>query len=133
MVRVNLRSGKGWLVASRGFGCTDLSQTEIQNLGMTALGHEDIGGLDVPVDDTRSMGGVEGIGDLDSKRQYLLDLQRLATDSVFERHAFQILHRYKRLTILLPDFVDSADVRMVQCGRSTSFAAKTLQCLRVLG
>jgi hypothetical protein len=64
-------------------------------------------------------------------RQYLLDLQRLATDAVFERHAFQILHRYKRLTILLPDFVDRADVRMVQCRRSTSFTPKALQRLWV--
>src|SRR5271170_2523521 len=93
-----------------------VSQSEVQNLGVPSFGHEDIGGLDVPVDDARSMGGIKRVGDLDAKRQYLLDLQRLATDAVFERRAFQILHRNKRLTILLPDFVDSADVRMVQSG-----------------
>jgi hypothetical protein len=64
MVRVNLRSGKCRLVASRAFACTDLSQPEVQNLGVPALGHEDIAGLDVPVDDPRSMGGIKGVGDL---------------------------------------------------------------------
>src|ERR1700756_4490439 len=103
MVRVNLRSGKCWLVASRAFGCADLSQPEIQNLGMTALGHEDIGGLDVPMHDACGGGGMEGAGALDAKRQSLLDPQWLAADPMLQRHAFQILHRYKRLTILLPD------------------------------
>ena len=74
MLRVNLRSGKCWLVASRAFGCTDLRQTEIENLGMTALGHEDIGGLDVPVDDACAVGGIEGVGYLNPQRLYLLDL-----------------------------------------------------------
>src|SRR6516165_11154566 len=130
-VRVNLRSGKCWLVASRAFGCTDLSQPEIQNLGMTALGHEDIGGLDVPMDDARSVGGIKRVGDVNAQRQDGLDLQRLATDAVFDRHAFQILHRYKRLTSLLPDFVDGADVGMVQGGGRAGFAAKSFQSLWV--
>src|SRR6516225_10728008 len=128
MVRVNLGSGKCWLVISA-FGCTDLSQPEIQNLGMAALGHEDIGGRDVPVDDARSVGGIEGVGDLYAKRQYLLDLQRLATDAVFERHAVKELHDDEGLTVVLPDLMDGADVRMVQCRRSTSFAPEALQRL----
>src|SRR5215469_9403508 len=109
MVRVNLRSGECWLVASRAFRCIDLSQPEIQNLGMPSIRHEDVRWLDVPVDDARFVGGIESVGDLNAKRQYLLDIQRLATDAVLHRHAFEIFHRYERLTVLLPDFVDSAD------------------------
>ncbi len=78
------------------------------------------------------MSSIEGIRDLNSKWEYVLDLQRLAADAVLQRHAFQILHRYKRLTILLPDFVNRVDVRMVQCGRSASFAPEALQRLWVL-
>jgi len=57
------------------------------------------------------MSRVESVGDLDAQIEHPVDLQRLATNAVLQRHAFQILHRYKWLTILLPDFVDSADVR----------------------
>ena len=32
---------------------------------MSALGHEDVGGLDVAVDNAFSVGGVEGIGNFD--------------------------------------------------------------------
>ena len=131
--RVTVRSGKRWLVASRAFGCTDLRQPEIQNLGMPALGDEDIGGLDVPMDDASSVGSIQCVGDLDAKRQYLLDLQWLATDAMLQRHAIQKLHDDEGLPVLLTNFVDGADVGMVQCRSGTSFAAEALQRLRVSG
>jgi len=68
-----------------------------------------------------------------SRPENRVGLQRLATDAVLQRHALQILHRYKRLTILLPDFVDRADVRMVQTRCSLCFSSKSLQGLTVLG
>ena len=36
---------------------------------MTALGHKDVGRLDVAVDDALSMGCIKGIGDFDGQRQ----------------------------------------------------------------
>src|ERR1700751_1778926 len=133
MVGVNLRSGKCRRIASRAFGCTNLSQPEIQNLGVTALRHEDVCWLDIPVDDSCRVSGIERVGDLDAKRQDGIDLQRLATDAVFERRAIQKLHRNKRLTILLPDFIDRAYVGMVQGGSCTSFAPEALQRLWITG
>ena len=74
MFWVNFRSGKRRLVASRPFGRAHFRQPEIQNLGMTALGHEDICGLDVPVNDARSVGGIKRVGDVNTQRQDGFDL-----------------------------------------------------------
>jgi hypothetical protein len=37
----------------------DLGQTEVEKLGMSALGDKDVRGLDVAVDDAFGVGGVE--------------------------------------------------------------------------
>jgi hypothetical protein len=43
------------------------------------------------------------------------------------------LHHDERLTILLPDLMDGADVRMVQCRGSTCLSAEPFECLCVMG
>jgi len=48
---------------------THLRQAEVENLGVSALCYENIGGLEVAMDDARLMGGVQRIGDVNSQRQ----------------------------------------------------------------
>ncbi len=43
-------------------------QAEIENLGMSALGDKNIGGLDVAVNDPFGVGGIERVGNLDGER-----------------------------------------------------------------
>src|ERR1700747_1748061 len=52
---------------------------------------------------------------------------------MFQGHAFQKFHDDKRLTVLLSDLMNRADVGMVQSGRSTSFTAEAFERLRVMG
>ena len=70
----------------------DLRQPEIQNLGVAALGDENVGGLDVAVDDAFGVGGIERVGNLDGQRQNQLGFQRTPGDAVLQRQPIQKLH-----------------------------------------
>ena len=48
-------------------GRIDFRQSEVENLGVTALGDEEVRGFDVPVDDSLGVGSFQSIGCLDGK------------------------------------------------------------------
>src|ERR1019366_6471345 len=50
-----------------------------------------------------------------------------------QRKPVQKLHRDERLAVLVVNFVDGADVRMIQCRGGFGFALKAAECLRVFG
>src|SRR5437868_4642116 len=52
---------------------------------------------------------------------------------MFQRHAVQKLHDDERLTLVLADFVNGADIGMVQCRGSLRFALEAGQSLGILG
>ncbi len=58
-------------------------------------------------------------------------LQWPSCDAVIERQSFQVLHHDERLTFVLSDFVDGADVGMVQRRRRPRLSAEAFQGLRV--
>ena len=60
-LRVRVRDATGG-----GRAVSHLGQTEIEDLGVTAPGNEDIRGLDVTMDDAGSVRGIECIGDFHS-------------------------------------------------------------------
>ncbi len=99
-----------------------LRQTEVEHLGVTAPGHEDVGRLDVAMDDARSVRGVERVGNLDPKLDQLFERHRPVADPVFQRLAFEKLHRDEPLPAVLADLVNRADVRMVQRRRGARLA-----------
>jgi hypothetical protein len=47
----------------------DFGKSEVEDLGVSALGDKDIRGFDIAVHDAFGVGGIEGIGDLDPERQ----------------------------------------------------------------
>src|ERR1700732_4126683 len=77
--------------------------------------------------------GIQGIGDFDSQRQENVQVQQAAGNSMLQSRAVQKFHDDERLTILLSDFIDSADIGVVQRGSRLRFALKTGQSGRVLG
>ncbi len=61
---------------ARGIGRgRDLGQPEIQHLGVPALGHENIRGLDVAMHDALRMRRIQPIGNLDGQREHGLVIQ----------------------------------------------------------
>ena len=79
------------------------------------------------------MGGVQSIRDLNAQIQHGFNFQRLAEDQVLERLPLQQFHADEGSSFKFVDFVDRANVRVVQGGGGTRFPPKTLQRLRVVG
>ena len=105
---------------------------------MAALGDENVGGLDVAMDDAFRVRGVERVGDFDGEREHGVAIERASGDGVLERYAVQKLHGDEGLALrfinpLLVDFVNRANVGMVQRGSGLRLALKTGQSLRVFG
>ena len=102
----------------------NLGQAEIENLRMSALSDEDVRRLDVAMDYAGGVSRIQCVGDFDSKREQSLSFHRTARNAVLQRHPVQKLHGDERLIVMSADFVNRADVGMVQCRRGPGFKAK---------
>ena len=91
-----------------------LCQAEIENLGVPALGDEDIRGLDVTVNNAAGVRRVEGIGDLDAQRKNRFQLHRAIADQVLECDAVEKLHDKECAIAFLANVVNRADIGMIQ-------------------
>ena len=100
---------------------------------MAALGDEDVCGLDVAVNNAFGVGRVEGVGDFDGQLEQSVGVERAPSDGVLEGQAVQKLHGNKGLAVVLVNFINRADIGMVQGGCRLSFALETGQGLGIFG
>src|ERR1700747_1582897 len=107
----------------------NLSQPEIENLRLPSIGNEDIRRLDIPMDDALCVCSVESVGDLNAEIEQCFNFQRLACDHVPECLSLQQFHRDKRSPIDLVNFVDRADVRVIQSRRGSCFPLEAAEGL----
>jgi hypothetical protein len=129
-----------------GGGCQNIARwlrvyfrkAKIQDLGMPTLCDEDVGRRDASVNDSCRVSSVQSVGELGPERQHCLDLQRPATDPMVESQPVQILHHDEGLTVVLANFVDSANVwggsvrkRLVPRGEMVRASADFVPHLRV--
>jgi len=84
------------------------------------------------MDNALGVSGIERVGNLDGEGQNRIAFHRAIPDVMLERHAVQELHDDERTPIVLADFVDRADVRVVQCRGSLGLALEAAERLRVL-
>ena len=133
--RLTAGGGLGLARGRRRIGCArgNFGQAEVENLGVSALGDENVGGLDVAMDDAFAVRGIERVGDFDGQAEQDVHFERTAGDAMLQGQAVQILHGDEGLAIFLADVVNGADVGMVQRGSGLGLAAETLQSLAVLG
>jgi hypothetical protein len=98
---------------------------------MLAASNKDVGGLDVAMNDALTVRGLQSLGDFDRLRQQALYVHGAAGDAVFQRYAVEKFHGNERLLAVLADFIDGANVRMIEGRGSASLAAETLHRLRI--
>ena len=91
-----------------------LGQSEVENLSVTAFCHQNVGWLNVTMNDPFTMRRIERVSNLNSERQCVFRLQWTASDAMLQRHAIQELHDHEGTTIFLANVMDRADVGMVQ-------------------
>jgi hypothetical protein len=94
-------------------------------------GDENIRRLDVAVNDSLGVRRFEPFGDLDTQFEQQIERERLAVDAMLERLAFEALHRQEWLALVRPDFVDGADVGMVERGSGPCFALEPFERARI--
>ena len=75
--------------------------------------------------DALFVGGFETVGDLAADVEGVLQRQRPLGDAGFEAFALDQGHRQEGLAIGLADFVDRADVGMIESGGGLGFAKET--------
>ena len=102
----------------------DLRQPKVENLGVSALGDKDVRRLDVAVDDAFGVGGVERVGDLDPRAS-----NALVSRGFPAMRCFSVTPSRNSITMngwpsCFADFVDRADIGMVQSGSSLRFSLK---------
>ena len=110
----------------------EFGQPKIQNLRLAAVGHKNIRGLDVAVDDSLRVRGVERVGNLNGKIEQRFGLDGLAANTMLQRPPLEEFHGDERHAVLLVDLVDRADARMIERGCGARLTLEALQRLRVL-
>src|ERR1700723_2548255 len=107
----------------------NFGEAKIEQLGLAAFGDENICGLDIAMNDSFGMSGFKRVGDLNSEIEKLLGFEWAPFDAVLESFALEQLHGDERLAVVLADFINRADVWMIQPGRGAGLAFEALESL----
>jgi hypothetical protein len=99
-------------------------ETEIGETGFVAV-EEDVGRLEVAVEDALGVGGGEGDGDFAEERGGLAGREGPLAETVGEVAAVDVVHREIRVRGGAAGIVDGDDVRVAEAGDGLGFAEKT--------
>ena len=105
-------------------------KAEIENLGVSTFGDENVCRLDVAMDDAFRVRSVKAVGNLDGELEQLIDRQQMRPNQLTERPAFDELHRDERVALVLSYFINCADVRVVEARCRARLPAESLERLR---
>src|SRR5208282_2016944 len=108
-------------------------QAEVEDFGVATLRDKNVGRLNITMNDSFGMRGIECAGDVDSKREQNLQIHGTAGNAVLQRRALQKLHRNERMPVLLANVMDRADVGVIQGRSSLCFALEPSERLRIPG
>src|SRR5664280_533996 len=100
---------------------------------MAAFCYEDVGGLDIAVDDAFGVRRIKRIGDVDRDGKQLFRFERPPRDAVLEGLPLQKLHGDEGTRVLFTDVVNRADVGMIERRGGLGLPRKTGESLGILG
>ena len=106
-----------------------LGQPEIQDFRLAARSEEDVGRLDIAMDDPLGVGSGERVGHMNGDIEEFVDIHGLAPDALLQALALQLFHDDEGMAVVVFDFVDGADAGMVQQRGGAGLALKALHGL----
>src|SRR5215467_9002733 len=112
---------------------THFSQAKVENLGVATLRHKDVRRLDVAVNYAFRMCCIQSVCNINRNAQKLFQFHWTARNHMLQCLAVQEFHGDERLRLMLSNFVNGANVRMVQCRSCSCFAPEAFESLRVVG
>jgi len=98
--------------------------------GSAVRDRQEVGWVDIAVDDASGMRCIQCRRDLRRYRQHLFNAQFPAAENGLQRFTCEQLHRDERKFILFTDTVHGADVRMIQGGGRARLALKRIHYSR---
>ncbi len=100
---------------------------------MSSLGDKNIRRLNVSMHNPFGVRCIKGLRNLHGERQDQLSVHRPVRNTVLQRDAVQKFHGDEYIAMLIVNFVDGTNVRMIERRGSSRLAPETLQSLRILG
>src|SRR5437667_12831593 len=90
------------------------SQPKVEDLRLTTARDEDVGGLDVAVNDSLGVCGIQRVGHLNCQFQHRLGIDWFLRDTMLQGLALQILHDDEWTALVSPDLINWADMGVLQ-------------------
>src|SRR5580700_1458819 len=85
------------------------------------------------MNDAFGMGDIESVRDFYRQIEEKIEFKRATRYAMLQGRAFEKFHHDEGMAVVLGDFVNSADIWVIQSGSSARFSAKTFQSLRIAG
>jgi hypothetical protein len=109
----------------------NLGQAEVEDLHHIRLRHHHVRRLEVAMNDAARVGMRDGIGDLQTVAEDVCKREAAGGNQLIERSALDQLQGDVCVPVGLPNFVDRADVRMIQRGGGARFAHQAQPRVRI--
>ena len=110
-----------------------LREAEVEDLGGSLGVDQDIGGLEVAMDDLAPVSRDERRGDLPGDAQRIVDIQRTVRQPIGETSSLDVLEHEKFPSVFrLLQAVDRRDMRMVEPGQDPRFPLESRELLFLL-
>ena len=105
----------------------DLREPEVGKVRATLRVEQDVGGLEVAVDDALPMGDLKGVADLRQELRRLPEGERVRGQARRQRDPLDELLHEVVLALVVPDLVKGHDARMLQLGETAGLSEEAVQ------